>query len=456
MKTTSFFLLLLFFFCFVACKGEEQTTQAPQPIQTASKSAVLATYKGGQITEADFTEWMRANRYTERKISGILENARRQTGHLRRMALDLFTSQEAEAAGFDKSEAFQTTVRHAKKNYLLYYFRNKLRAEAKFSDQAVRVRMIFFEVLDYKLVDGVKQVKLPVEEVEKAYQEKIGLANKVIKELDDGADFAKLAKDYSDDPSKRVGGDIGYIYYQMKEQAFADAAFSLDPGKYTTQPVRTENGVYLIKVEDRVMVNEQNIEEKIQDFHNAQSLKRRLAFFAVMRYEQGLKKADDAETYYANLTQKSRPDTVLFKVSESDFTLADFDRVFSGPVVSDEADTSADTVFRSQLSLEDALLLREALKQGVHQQKAFKNTWKVMRWVALARNYKNAVVLALSNITITEDEIKKEQKNKAAVKGDKVEYDRDVIVKILKGRKRFAKKRKYEEEILFKNEFTVL
>jgi len=444
-------MLVLSFFVLSSCKGEDKTAPVPKTREDLSSAYVLATYKGGEIGETEFVDWMRANHYPPNKIAGILDNKQRRRGHLRRMALDLFTGNEAEAAGYDNSDEFKRTVRYAKKNYLLSYYRKKLREQATFEEDAVKVRMIYFEVLDYRVEDGVKKIKLPPEKVEERYKKNISLAKNLIEKIDNGEDFGELAKEFSDDHSKRLGGDIGFIYYQMKEQAFADAAFSLRVGEFTKEPVRTERGVYIIKVEDRVEVNEKNIEDRIPDINNARALKNRLSFFAVKRYEAGLEKADDADDYYQKLIQGDNPDTVLFKVSGKDFTIGDFDAALSEP---GDINNEGGDAFRSKLPLNEALLLRDAFKKEIHKESDFIKTWNIMRRIALARKYKNAVVLAIENIGITDEEIEAERANLDEEK--KKSFTNDVIIKILTGRKRFSKKLQYEENILAKNEFTII
>jgi peptidyl-prolyl cis-trans isomerase C len=75
-------------------------------------------------------------------------------------------------------------------------------------------------------------------------------AKSVIAELDKGADFGALAKKYSTDSSASSGGDLGYFKHDDMVKDFADAAFALPAGKYTTAPVKTEFGWHVIKVED--------------------------------------------------------------------------------------------------------------------------------------------------------------------------------------------------------------
>lgn len=69
--------------------------------------------------------------------------------------------------------------------------------------------------------------------------------------VDGGKDFAAVAKETSDDVgSKPSGGDLGFNDRQAWVKEFSDAAFGLKPGE-VSQPVLTQFGYHLIKVEEK-------------------------------------------------------------------------------------------------------------------------------------------------------------------------------------------------------------
>ena len=75
-------------------------------------------------------------------------------------------------------------------------------------------------------------------------------ADAVVADLENGTDFAALAKERSKGPSGPSGGDLGYFSKQSMVPAFSDAAFKLAAGE-TSPPVQTQFGWHVIRVEDR-------------------------------------------------------------------------------------------------------------------------------------------------------------------------------------------------------------
>ena len=71
-------------------------------------------------------------------------------------------------------------------------------------------------------------------------------AKDMIKKLNNGADFEKLAKENSKDNAV----DLGYFNEELMVPEFSKAAFALEKGAYTKEPVKTQFGYHVILVED--------------------------------------------------------------------------------------------------------------------------------------------------------------------------------------------------------------
>lgn len=86
------------------------------------------------------------------------------------------------------------------------------------------------------------------EEKTKKEEEAKKKAEEVIKKLKDGEDFKKLAKKYSDDKGTADdGGDLGYFNSDDNyEENFVNAAATLEIGKFTEEPIKTEYGYEVI------------------------------------------------------------------------------------------------------------------------------------------------------------------------------------------------------------------
>ncbi|MGG2987617.1 peptidylprolyl isomerase [Geobacillus stearothermophilus] len=76
-------------------------------------------------------------------------------------------------------------------------------------------------------------------------------AKEVKAKLDKGEDFAKLAKEYSQDPgSASNGGDLGWFGPGKMVKEFEEAAYKLKVGE-VSDPVKTDYGYHIIKVTDK-------------------------------------------------------------------------------------------------------------------------------------------------------------------------------------------------------------
>ncbi len=75
-------------------------------------------------------------------------------------------------------------------------------------------------------------------------------AKAVIGELDAGSDFAELAKERSTGPSGPNGGDLGWFQSSSMVPEFGNAVSSMEKGKHSSEPVKTQFGWHVILLED--------------------------------------------------------------------------------------------------------------------------------------------------------------------------------------------------------------
>lgn len=92
---------------------------------------------------------------------------------------------------------------------------------------------------------------------------------KVQAELKAGKSFEELAGKYTEDPSgAQTGGDLGWFGRGRMVKPFEEAAFALDKGA-VSEPVRTQFGVHLIKVEDKKAAGFEDFATVAEDIRRA-------------------------------------------------------------------------------------------------------------------------------------------------------------------------------------------
>lgn len=101
------------------------------------------------------------------------------------------------------------------------------------------------------------------EEKKNAETEAYNKAVELIKQLNEGADFEKLAKENSDDTGTAKDGGLFANFSKDEVVAeFWDASYKLEDGKYTTTPVKSEYGYHIIL---KVKANEKPALDEVKD-----------------------------------------------------------------------------------------------------------------------------------------------------------------------------------------------
>lgn len=81
----------------------------------------------------------------------------------------------------------------------------------------------------------------------------------ILSRLENGEEFAELAERFSNCPSGSNGGNLGFVKKENLDRNFASAAFNLEVGKLTQQPVSSSHGWHVIEVLDKKSGNCQRI-----------------------------------------------------------------------------------------------------------------------------------------------------------------------------------------------------
>lgn len=103
------------------------------------------------------------------------------------------------------------------------------------------------------------------EDKEAKEQEALDFAKGLIKQLDEGADFAELAKKHSDDEGNASnGGDLGWFNKGKMDENFEKAAYELKKDTYTITPVKSAFGYHIIlKTDEKEKAKLEDVKDNI-------------------------------------------------------------------------------------------------------------------------------------------------------------------------------------------------
>lgn len=233
-------------FALVACNKE------------AANDEVLATTKAGNITKEDLYKEMKDSIGVEVFENLILKKAIENEFTISDEELQEAIEKQKDPYG----DSFDSYL--DQNNYTEDYF-NK------------QVELALFQ---QKLIQSLDDV---TEEEAKAEYEKMKTeiharhilvedkktAEEMLKKLEDGGDFADLAKEYSTEPiAKETGGDLGWFAPGKMIPEFDNAAFNLEVNEIS-QPVKTSFGYHIIEVlEKRDKDLEKTFEELQPEIEN--------------------------------------------------------------------------------------------------------------------------------------------------------------------------------------------
>lgn len=148
--------------------------------------------------------------------------------------------QEAERRGLAKSPEVQQQLEIARQQVLLRAFLSDWQKSNPIPDDALRA--------EYEKVKGSQ----PSSEYKASHilVETEAEAKDIIAKLKKGAKFPELAKASKDPGSKDSGGDLGWNTAQTFVKEFSEAMVKLKKGEVTPEPVKTQFGFHVIRLED--------------------------------------------------------------------------------------------------------------------------------------------------------------------------------------------------------------
>jgi peptidyl-prolyl cis-trans isomerase D len=225
--------------------GQNQLT--PEAFEVAQKDALLIGKLRAFITDSvkvsdqEVMEWYK---WKESKVSldYVLVDPNRYK--------DIKPSPVELNEFFERNKAAYKTEPQVKVRYIAFK-PEAYRAQVKISDGEIRD---YYETHpeEFKTPKTVEARHILIKVDPDAGPEKVAEAKKRIEDIlklaREGKDFAQLARQYSEGPSKDKGGYLGAFTKDSMVKPFAEKAFAMKAGEIS-DPVRTRFGWHIIKVE---------------------------------------------------------------------------------------------------------------------------------------------------------------------------------------------------------------
>jgi parvulin-like peptidyl-prolyl isomerase len=237
------------------------------PLAALAQDPVILTIGSEKITRS---EW-------ERFIDAMPERVRAEVrGPGKRKLAEQYTeiralAQEARARKLDQTPAAKMQIALQMDNLLANLIFQDLQANAKADDAAVRAwfdqhKSEYEELTASHILVRFQGSRVPLREGQKDLTDAEALerAQTIRKKITAGGDFAAIAKVESDDvTSAKDGGALGTFGRGRMVPQFDEVAFKQPAGELS-QPVRTQFGYHLIKVESRTAKKLEDVRPEIE------------------------------------------------------------------------------------------------------------------------------------------------------------------------------------------------
>lgn len=207
----------------------------------ADESKVIAETSAGNITQEELYEAMK-DRFGEQV--------------LRELVSEKVLSEKYEVTEEEVQERLEELKQQLGPEFEAAMAQSGFKSEEQLS-QTLRISMLQEKA-------ATESVEVSAEEIKEYYDQMkpeirashilvddVETANEVKKKLDEGADFAELATEYSTDPgSAPNGGDLEWFGAGVMLPEFEQAAYSLEVNQIS-EPVQSTYGFHIIKVTDK-------------------------------------------------------------------------------------------------------------------------------------------------------------------------------------------------------------
>lgn len=260
-----------------ACGSSEESSGGFNNSTEGDTSAVVVKYKGGEITENEFNTELKIMKFMSPDVASLLEMDQFREVLVQQQVTYEYLSNDASKEAAEKGlEEAQTQLEQMKtqvggeeawntmlkeydltedelKNYMARVMTIVQDKSKDVTDEQLKAE--FDKNIDQFITASVRHVLInftdPETNEERPEGEALKIAKEVKAKLDKGEDFATVAKEYSEDPGSAENGGL---YEDTPVASWVDAfkeAAKTQELNVIGDPVETEYGYHIIKVEKR-------------------------------------------------------------------------------------------------------------------------------------------------------------------------------------------------------------
>ena len=204
----------------------------------AAQDMPIAVVNGNAITDKDYQAF--AESFKEQTGRDI--PAEQRPAVIERLVNHMLISQDAVKQGLDKDPKFLEKLEQQRKDVLVEFAVKHYMSTHTITDEQLK------EAYDKWAKERGPQKEYKASHILVKTEEE---AQAVIKDLQAGKEFAALAKEKSLDPgSAKEGGSLGWFNPKQMVPPFAEAVATMEKGKISDKPVKTDFGWHVILMED--------------------------------------------------------------------------------------------------------------------------------------------------------------------------------------------------------------
>ena len=225
---------------------------------------ILATVNGDNIMDTDYKGYLQIR---QQQVGPITDKDKEKKIVLDEMIDKMLLAQHAVSNKIDQDPEVSSLMKRVREEILAQAVKRNLLRDNPISDDDVKKRFEQEVENTHKTEYKVRHILLK-EESE---------AKDIIAQLQKGGKFNKLATEKSiDKQSGKNGGDLGWINQGMVVPEFFSALMKMNKGVVSTEPVKSDFGWHIIKVEDTRPLKIPTFEQFMADQHARANIYRKM------------------------------------------------------------------------------------------------------------------------------------------------------------------------------------